>query len=100
MVKWEEIISDGALRLTRYFFNLHLIYEISSLFLNFIFCLFQTGFLQATQAVEIKFEIDKKSSADQQGVRMNVKTKAEKNKKLLHKVFHSMHCASRSDRYV
>ena len=24
-----------------------------------MFCLFQTGFLQATQAVKIKFEIDK-----------------------------------------
>jgi hypothetical protein len=30
--------------------------------LNLIFCLFRTGFLQATQAVKIKFEIDKKSS--------------------------------------
>ena len=27
------------------------------------FCLFRTGFLQATQAIKIKFEIDKKSSA-------------------------------------
>ena len=32
------------------------------LFTNLILCLFQTGFLQATQAVKIKFEIDKKSS--------------------------------------
>ena len=41
---------------------LHLIFEISSSwnwFLNLIFCLFQTGFLQATQAVKIKFEKDK-----------------------------------------
>ena len=28
--------------------------------MNLIFRLFQTGFLQATQAVKIKFEIDKK----------------------------------------
>ena len=45
---------------------LHLIFEISSSrnwFLNLIFCLFQTGVLQATQAVKIKFEIDKKSSS-------------------------------------
>jgi hypothetical protein len=49
-----------------------------------IFCLFQTGFLQTTQAVKIKFEIDKKikfknqfreleiskSSAEQQGAVM------------------------------
>ena len=46
--------------------HLHLIFEISSLqtwFLNLIFCLFWTGFLKATQAVKIKFEIDKKSSS-------------------------------------
>ena len=46
--------------------HLHFIFEISSLrnlFLNLIFCLFRTGFLQATQAVKIKFEIDKKSSS-------------------------------------
>ena len=45
--------------------DLQLIFEISSLqtwFFNLIFCLFQTGFLQAAQAVKIKFEIDKKSS--------------------------------------
>ena len=46
--------------------DLHLIFEISSSrnwFLNLIFCLFQTGFLQAKQAVKIKFELDKKSSS-------------------------------------
>ena len=32
-------------------------------FLNMIFFLFWTSFLQATQAVKIKFEIDKKSSS-------------------------------------
>ena len=31
--------------------------------MNLIFCLLRTGFLQATQAVKIKFEIDKKSSS-------------------------------------
>ena len=31
-------------------------------FLNLFFCRFQTWFLQATQAVKIKFELDKKSS--------------------------------------
>ena len=43
---------------------LHLIFEISSTrnwFLNLIFCLFRTGFLQTIQAVKILFEIDKKS---------------------------------------
>ena len=38
------------------------IFEISSLqtwFFNLIFCLLRTGFLQATQAVKIKFAIDK-----------------------------------------
>ena len=52
--------------------DLLLIFEISSLRtsylslifeLVFFFCLFQTAFLQATQAVKIKFEIDKKSSS-------------------------------------
>ena len=38
--------------------DLNLIFEKSS-WVNLIFCLFQT--LQATQAVKIKFEIDKKS---------------------------------------
>ena len=31
--------------------------------MNFIFCLLQTGFLEATQAVKIKFKVDKKSSS-------------------------------------
>ena len=32
-------------------------------FFNLIFCLFLTEFLQATQAVKIKFEIDKRSNS-------------------------------------
>ena len=46
--------------------DLNLIFEISNLptwYLNLMFCLFQTGFLQATQAVKVNFEIDKKSSS-------------------------------------
>ena len=42
---------------------LNLIFEIDFLtwFFNLIFCVFQTWFLQATQAVKVKFEKDKKS---------------------------------------
>ena len=41
---------------------LNLIFELDfwTRFLNLIFCLFRTWFLQATQAVKIKFEIDKR----------------------------------------
>ena len=46
---------------------LHMIFEKSSLktlgWMNLIFCLFQTWILQATQAVKVKFKLDKKSSS-------------------------------------
>ena len=37
-------------------------FSLQTWFLNLILCLFQTEIFQATQAVKIKFEIDKKSS--------------------------------------
>ena len=50
------------------FVDLHLIFEISSFYKLdfwtwFVVYIFRTGFLKATQAVKIKFEIDKKSSS-------------------------------------
>ena len=60
-------MQDWVFRLTPYLIFDILQFEILSL-MNLIFGLFKIGILQATQAVNIKFKLDKKSSLFETGI--------------------------------